>query len=808
MTDTIGSDPFDELLDGDPVSAAAELTGLLAAGDDEAHDDADARAVRILENRPTGDAIAAHVELEVLRGLADRILARQRPGPPQPDDDRRWEAWSLLDVLRRSPLLVRIAAAGATDQWMDLIEHLIDASHFTFGPLFEQRVAGYGSRTLFERSGSGAAGSVSWHQAAGRVGLIARGLLSLSDGDEGPVALLSDNRLELALTDLACLTTGIVNVMIPANATDADVAYILGHCAASTVIVSDAVQLKKIVACRDRVSTLRRVVAFDAAAAGARDVLAFDEMLARASETTPEAIGERRASVGIDDLATVMYTSGTTGRPKGIRFSQRNIVVKRFARALALPEIGDADRFLCYLPLFHTFGRFLELTGTVFWGATYRFADSPSIDSLIRDMRRYRPTVFISIPMKWIQLHERIAKEIDIEAAPDAEVAAALRRVTGGDLRWGLSAAGYLDPEIFRFFQRYGVELMSGFGMTEATGGITMTPPGGYVDDSLGVPLPGIEADLADDGEMVIRGPYVMIGYLDDPDGRPSFDDDGWFHTGDLMRCEADSHFFMVDRKKEIYKNVKGQTIAPQKVENLFRDFDSVGRIFLVGDHRPYNTALIYPNFDFEEVELDSLGPTELKAHYRSLVVSANAFLAPFERIVDFAVIDRDFDADRGELTPKGTYRRTTIERNFADVIKLLYRRTTLSVDGLSVTVPNWLFQAMGITSQELAVDGHRVSLGSVGTPITVRATGDETVLIGSGVYRRTGPEALDLGIVLSTPSLWLGNQQLVDLAPLAPEHRDRRRHRLAGIEWLRRDRPHVATAADRSDLAEALERG
>ena len=808
MTATNPTDPFDDLVGGEPASAAAELTELLAAADDDARDAADAHAVRILENRPAGDAIVGHLELGVLRALAQRILARQQPGPPRPDDDRRWEAWSLLDVLRRSPVLVRIAAAGEVDQWSDLMLRLIEASHFTFGPLLEQRVAGYGSRPLFELSGSTGTTTVSWHQAAGRIGLIARGLLAATAGDDGPVALLSENRLELALTDFACLSTGIVNVMIPANATDADVAYILNHSAASTVIASDAVQLKKVTACRDRVATLRRVIAFDTAAAAGRDVLAFDQVLARASEIAPETVGERRASVHIDDLATVMYTSGTTGRPKGIRFSQRNIVFKRFARALALPEIGDGDRFLCFLPLFHTFGRFLELTGTVFWGATYRFAASPSIESLVRDMEAYRPTVFISIPMKWIQLHERIGRTVDIETAPDSEVEAALRRVTGGELRWGLSAAGYLDPEIFRFFQRYGVELMSGFGMTEATGGITMTPPGGYVDDSLGVPLPGIDADLADDGEMVIRGPYVMIGYLDDPEGRPSFDDDGWFHTGDLMRREADGHFYMVDRKKEIYKNVKGQTIAPQKVENLFRDFDSVGRIFLVGDHRPYNTALIYPNFAFEEVDLRSLDPTEIKAHYRSLVVSANAFLAPFERIVDFAVIERDFDADHGELTPKGTYRRKTIERSFADVIKLLYRRTTLSVNSLSVTVPNWLFQTMGITSQELAVDGHRLSLGSVGSPITIRSAGDDAVLIGSVVYLRTGAEPLDLGVVLSTPSLWLGNQELVDLAPLAPEHRDRRRHRHAGIEWRHRDRPHGATSADRNDLAEALETG
>ncbi len=798
------SDPFDDLLDSEPEAAARELTQLLALDAPGRREETDARAVQILENRSMGDELIEHVNLDVLHALGERLVEQQRSGPPRPDDERRWEAWSFLDAIRRSSLLVRIRSANAVDLWSDLILRLVEASHFTFGPLFEQRVAGYGSRTLFEIPGSSAVTSVSWNQVAGRVGLIARGLVALTSGcGDKPIAILSENRLEMALTDLACLTTGIVNVMIPATATESEVGYIVGHSGAGTIIVSNSVQLKKIEAHRGKLPKVDHVVVYEGAAASARDVIEFDEILGRAIEVSAEDLGEKRASASIDDLATVMYTSGTTGRPKGIRFSQRNIVFKRFARALALPEIGEDDRFLCYLPLFHTFGRFLELCGSVFWGATYRFAESPSIDGLVREMQNYRPTVFISIPMKWIQLYERIRQEVDVESSADDEIVAAVDLVTGGKLRWGLSAAGYLDPEVFRFFQRYGVELMSGFGMTEATGGITMTVPEAYVENSLGVPLPGIRTELADDGELVIRGPYVMMGYLDDPEGRPAFDEEGWFHTGDLMEQDTTGQFHMVDRKKEIYKNVKGQTIAPQKIENLFRDFDSVGRIFLAGDHRPYNTALIYPNFDFQEVDLKTLDARERKAHYRSLVVSANAFLSPFERIVDFAVVDRDFDPDLGELTPKGTYRRKVIERNFADTIQLLYRRTTLSLGGAEVTVPNWLFQALGITAQELEIETDRLTLGSVGSPLTILSLGGNEIQIGSVVYVYTGRGSLDLGLVLSTPLLWLGNSELVDFAPLATEHRDRRRRREPKIDWLRHIHAHSATPGDRDILDE-----
>jgi len=781
------SEPFDDLLEAEPETAAKGLSSLLTNAPDQDREASDARAIQILENRTVGDALVEHLDLGVLADLGERLISRQHPGDPRPDDNNRWEAWSFLDVVRRSTLLVRIAEADAVDRWSDLILRLVEASHFTFGPLFEQRVAGYGARTLFHLPGPGSQ-KISWHQVAGRVGLIARGLLALTPADpDRPVAILSENRLEMALTDLACLTTGIVNVMIPATATDTEVGYILEHCAASTVIVSNSVQLKKVLANRERLPDLKSVVAFDGAAATGRDVLSFEKVLERATEVSSEVLGERRASVSISDLATVMYTSGTTGRPKGIRFSQRNVVFKRFARALALPEIGEDDRFLSYLPLFHTFGRFLELCGSIFLGATYRFAESPSIDSLAREMRDERPTVFISIPLKWIQLYERIRQETDIEAAGESEIAAAVDRVTGGELRWGLSAAGYLDPEIFRFFQHYGIELMSGFGMTEATGGITMTVPGNYLENSLGVPLPGIEAELADDGELVIRGPYVMMGYLKDPEGRPSFDDQGWLHTGDLMERDSTGQFHMVDRKKEIYKNVKGQTIAPQKVENLFRDFESIKSIFLVGDHRPYNTALIFPNYDFKEVDLRTLEARERKTHYRSLVVSANAFLAPFERIIDFAVINRDFDAEKGELTPKGTYRRKIIEKNFDETIKLLYRRTTLTVGGAKITVPNWLFQTIGITTQGLKVDEDHLTLGTVGTPITIRQLGEGEIRVGSVAYGLSDRGSLDLGVLLSTPLLWMGNDELVLFAPLEVEHRDRRRLRESKIHWRRR---------------------
>ena len=752
---------------GPPAAAAESIERALASvgATDAALADAieiDEAVLGALRRAAEPDAILEHVELTALERLARRWSGRLAEAGPMPSEALRRAAWDVLDLLRRSAVLRRIPA-DERESWAATILELVERSHLTVGPLLRMRAETYGSKPLFQASTFDGTRSYSWRQTAARVETLARGLLALLEKSDDPVvAILSENRIEVVWTDLACLVSGVTNVPIPANATETDVAFILNHCGAGTVVVSGGEQLRKIVKARESVPRLEHIVVIDAEAVDGSDMTTLDAVAALSSKVAPAELERRSLEVRIDDRATIMYSSGTTGTPKGIQFSQRNLIFKRFARALALPEIGDSDVFLCYLPLFHTFGRFFEMMGCIFWGATYCFLDSPSVEALIDLMRRFRPTVFISVPRKWIQLHEAITAIAHPDRASDEEILEATRDVTGGRLRWGLSAAGHLDSEIFRFFQLQGTELMSGFGMTEATGGISMTPPGGYRDNSLGAPLPGIECRLAEDGELVIRGPYVMIGYLDPPDGEVSFDDDGWFHTGDLMEQGPDCFLRLIDRKKEIYKNVKGETIAPQRIENLFRDFESVGRVFLVGDHRAYNTALIYPHLEYRKRNLEGLEPAAVKDHFRSLVVSVNKFLAPFERIVDFAIIDRDLDPDRGELTPKGTPRRKTVEANFTEVIQLLYRRTDFRVGGVELTVPNWLFQALGVTAQDIEVEDDRIRLRTSGATIVIRGEKDNRARIGSCVYQdRPGPAAF--GDILTTPRLWLGNEQLVD---------------------------------------------
>jgi long-subunit acyl-CoA synthetase (AMP-forming)/GNAT superfamily N-acetyltransferase len=765
----------------------------------------DQSALGALRDALNVDAVLSNLDAGALGGLLERYTRRLKDDTSgEPGPRLRRAAWDVLDLVRRSAFLRRIEPARVND-WAHRILAAVEASHLTVGPLFRQRAALYGSKVLFQLPQRRETRNLTWRRVAARTEQVARGLLSLEE-NPAPVAILSDNRLEMALADLACLTSGLVNVMVPANSTESEVAYILRHSRVRTVLVSDTRQLAKVQAARDGLPDLQQIVIFDPRSERRDGLLRWESLLAR-SERVPASEPQRRSeAVRVDDLATVMYTSGTTGTPKAIQFSHRNLVFKRFARGLALPEIGEQDVLLCFLPLFHTFGRFLELLGCVYWGATYCFLDNPSVEALVRGMKRHRPTVFISVPKKWIQLHETITQKADPLSATDDQLLEATRQTTGGRLRWGLSAAGHLDSDVFRFFQNQGVELLSGFGMTEATGGITMTRAGVYLDDSLGQALPGIELQLAEDGELLIRGPYVMTGYLDPPDGQPSFDDAGWFHSGDLMERSPEGHYRLVDRKKEIYKNIKGETIAPQRIENLFRELESVGRAFLVGDHRDYNTLLVYPNRKYEELDLSSMTHQEITDHFRSLVVSVNKFLAPYERIVDFSVIDRDLDADRGELTPKNTPRRKTVVRNFADTIQLLYRQADLHVGGIELTVPNWLFQSLGITAQDITIGDERIMLPATGRSLTVRRRDDEVTQIGSCWYRHpAGP--LNLGALLSSSRLWLGNEELVEFAALELEDRERPGRAERGVEWIGRPAAYAQTETDVAALQAANRR-
>jgi long-subunit acyl-CoA synthetase (AMP-forming) len=694
-------------------------------------------------------------DLPEVAPLVEALLARLEEPARRPAARRA--LFALLDGVRRRSFTA-ILEPEAVDPWTALVLRIVREADYAFGDLLRSREE-TDPRTVALRLLEPGAADLTVADVARRTRAIARGLLALVDGDpDAKVAILAEGGVDAALCDLACLSNGIVDFPLPANAVADQIVFMLRHSGARVLIASDDEQVSKVLPSLPALPELRDVVVVSRSTAERNGLLSLEQMVSQGAEFDDTARAARAAAVRARDVATVMYTSGTTGRPKGIVFTHENVVAKRFCRAFALTNVSEGDVFLSYLPLYHTFGRFLELCGTLFWGATYVFARSSAQASLREDLQRVKPTVFISVPKKWMELHEAAVWEAGSDDPDD--VAPHLRAITGGRLRYGVSAAGYLDPAVFRAFHAAGTALCSGYGMTEATGGVTMTPPGEYVDGSIGKPLPGVECRVEEDGELRIRGPYVSPGYHRPGPGDAGVDADGWFPTGDLVAIDREGHLHITGRKKEIYKNRQGQTIAPQRVENLFRDFEAVAQAFLVGDHREYNTMLVWPNPASAAVAGKS--PEEVRELISSLVASANRFLAPFERVVAFQVLPRALDEAHGELTHKHTFKRDVVERSWHDLIERMYeqKHLALAVDGGFLRIPNWVLRELGILRHEVSLAEGILRAGDRTLAVGTVPEAPGAVRIGDLAYAAPGA-VVDLGAVLSRPALWLGNEAL-----------------------------------------------
>lgn len=710
---------------------------------------------------------AGHAATALLAAAGEALASAPAPA----DAERRlWHEY--LGVTGDAGFLERLPDAAGRHRWADTAIAAIRRSDYSLQTLLAQRVASHPDRVLFSDDRDPHAPRWTYAQAAWYVRAVAATLLEARP--EPRVAIFSDNSVDAACVDLACLLHGVMVSPLNVHFDAETLAWIFERLQIDVVVTDTLERMALLATVRER--TGRDFAVFRtgsrAEAASVRGLTATPLRSACAGSDR-SAVAARLAAreVNLMAPATVMFTSGSTGRPKGVVFNLFNLVTKRFARAAALPSVGHEEVLLCYLPLFHTFGRFLELLGTIYWGGTYVFASGPSAEALVADLARVRPTGLISVPVRWAQLREQCLGRMDDLPAP-AQQAVAFREVVGDRLRWGLSAAGHLDASVFRFFQRHGVDLCSGFGMTEATGGITMTPPGAYVDGTVGVPLPGVRVRFGEHGELQFSGAYAAR-YLDEAGPAGSLpvldpDEDYWVPTGDLFRTHPNGYLEIVDRIKDIYKNSRGQTVAPQRVEQRFAAVPGIRRTFLAGDHRDYNTLLIV--LDAGDPVVASRTPEQVHEYLGQIVASVNEGLAPNERVVRFAVLDRDFSPERGELTPKGSLRRRTIAEHFAGVIETLYRAShvDLTVGDLRVRIPRWFFRDLAVLEGDIvARDGGLVNTRT-GARLRVGRAADGFVRVGDLLYG-AGGEIVDLGLFARQPRLWLGNPALVAFAPCKP---------------------------------------
>lgn len=675
----------------------------------------------------------------------------------------------FLKFSRKSEFLTALANNKNRELWVDTTLKVIRETEFSFLDLYNQRLKEHPKKTLFLEKVNNNYRKWTYQQIFAHASEIAAFIYSIKP--ENPkVLIFMQNSIEAASIDIACLMYDIFDTPLNIHFNAENISYILSLIDFDFIITDNSDRLKVLKDAFKKHGNKIPVISTD-------ESISSDELVdyylpkecVKITKSKVEKILAQRTIKPINQVATTMFTSGSTGIPKGVSFSNYNIVSKRFCRAAALPQVGNDEVFVCYLPLFHTFGRYLEMTGTIFWGGTYVMSDTPSIASLSKIFPEVNPTGFISVPVRWMQFYEAINKNLKGDET-DEEIKKIISKNVGNKLHWGLSAAGYLDPKVFKFFHKFGISVNSGFGMTEATGGITMTPSFLYEENSVGIPLPGMYTRLNEDSELEIRSHY-LAKYLDDagPEDIIPFpnDEEYWLKTGDIFTINDDGHHEIIDRVKDIYKNNKGQTVSPRTTESKFDGVPGIKRTFLVGDGLPYNVLLIVPD-DSDPVFSAIADGKNKHEYFQQIVIAANADLAPYERVVNFAVIERDFSEEKNELTPKGSYKRKNIEKNFKELIKTLYKAEYISfkVDGFELRIPRWLIRDLGVLETDFILNEGKIVNEVTKNSLRVKKCSREGYFtIGDLSYNIKG-EIIDIGRIFLQPKLWVGNPQLTNFAP------------------------------------------
>ncbi len=678
--------------------------------------------------------------------------------------------FTFLNYSRKVSFLKSLNTAENRNRWAELVFKIIQKTDFSLLDIIQQRVSEHPEKILFKERSKPQLTEWTYKQVLHHMKEIAAFIYSIK-ADNPRVALFLNNSIEGAISDLACLSYDIFNTPLNIHFNDKIIEYVLKELDIDIIITDTPDRLKTVKAAIEKLDKEIKIIVTQESADKNKDA---DFYLSKESKKISlkdtELILSKLKRKPINEVATTMFTSGSTGMPKGVSFSNYNIVSKRFARAASLPQVGNEETLISYLPLFHTFGRYLELTGTIFWGGTYIFAGNSSSATLLSLFPKENPSGFISVPIRWVQIYEKCIKSTEgIE--DEKEQLKIIKTITGKRLHWGLSAAGYLDPKIFRYFHKHGISVNSGFGMTEATGGITMTPSFEYRENSTGTPLPGMETRLKETGELEIKGHY-LAKYLENagPDDIIPFphEEDYWLSTGDIFKIEKTGHHEIIDRVKDIYKNNKGQTVAPGMIEKKFAGVPGINQTFLVGDAKPYNVLLISP--DKKDPVLNFGNKNEnIEEYFRQIITTANKDLAPYERVINFCIIERDFSKEKGELTAKGSYKRKNIEKNFSELILKLYQKNYISFKkkGFEIIIPRWFFRDLGILETDIKSNKAGIFNKVSGKTLRIQKSYKDDIYIIGDLNYKVFNKKIDLGVIVRQAKLWVGNPELIEFSPV-----------------------------------------
>ena len=550
------------------------------------------------------------------------------------------------------------------------------------------------------------------------------GALGVEPGDR--VAILSDSRPEWVVADLAALTAGAVTAPIYPTLPEAQVRYILADSGARVVVVADETQAAKVRAVWDELPELSAMVIMDPAAdaAGEENGSGHEELsLAEATDRghrrlmSEDGLGrkykERATAIAPDQLATIIYTSGTTGEPKGVMLTHGNVasnIVDGSTVVLVHPE----DVALSFLPLSHAFERMVVLL-YLYRGATVTFAES--LDTIARDLATVKPTIMTGVPRVYEKFHARVHEAVAgapairrrlfhwavglglrraqaelaggsvslptrvLHGLAERLVLSKIRERLGGRLRFVVSGSAPLSASIAEFFFAIGIPVVEGYGLTETSPALTVNPLERPKLGTVGPAIRNVELRIADDGEVLARGPNLMQGYYGKPEETAAVMRDGWFCTGDIGSLDDDGYLTILDRKKELIVTAGGKNIAPNPIEAELKRSPLVAEAVLVGDRRPYVSALLVPDFAAlaTRVEVEGAARDEIVerpdvvALFDAVVEKVNAGLARHEQIKRSALLPTEFGIATGELTPTMKVKRRVVAQRWSDAIERLY---------------------------------------------------------------------------------------------------------------------------------------
>ncbi len=581
----------------------------------------------------------------------------------------------------------------------------------------------FGSRPVAMRAKQGGNWiELSYRDLADRVQDLSIGLLDLGLATGDRVAILSENRPEWAIADYACLAARCADVPIYPTLPARQIEQNLADSGAVGVFVSSRVQLEKVLAARERLPALRHIIAFERDATGP-GVLSLEEVYARGRQARPARASWRADALRVrpEDLATLIYTSGTSGDMKGVMLTHGNIA-SNVTTCCTLFSFTENDECLSFLPLSHIFERMFGHYCMLHSGVLINYAES--VETVAADMQSRRPTLMASVPRLYEKIYGRVLdavragsavkrslffwgkrvgeKAVDLRLAgkslppalraqlwlADRLVFSKLRARTGGRLRFFISGGAPLSPDIARFFHASGMPILEGYGLTETSPVIAVNTFRHLRLGTVGLPIPQVEVKIAPDGEILTRGPNVMTGYYNKPQATAeALDSEGWFRTGDIGLLDPDGFLRITDRKKDIIVTAGGKNIAPQPIESLAKTSKFVAGAVMLGDRRPFPIMLIVPNFEnlaawaaqegipsSDTAALVALPEVQRKMERE--VQTTLRDLAGFEMPKKFLLLPRDFSIEGGELTPKLSVKRAVVERRNAAAIERLYTET------------------------------------------------------------------------------------------------------------------------------------